>query len=101
MTDNTGITLNIHNKEPGLGDNTIDNINQTETAIYATNNLPTKSELDNAGFGQASAPRANYGIPIFDNSIIQEIIIMLKNHQLLFIKIWKEQFLPNNIHNSL
>ena len=26
MTDNTGITLNIHNKEPGLGDNTIDNI---------------------------------------------------------------------------
>ena len=30
--------------------------------------MPTKSELDNAGFGQASAPRANYGIPIVDNS---------------------------------
>ena len=67
MTD-TGITLNIYNKPPQFEDNTIDNINQTETAINATNTLPTKSLLDNLRVDQTSAPRANYDAQITDNT---------------------------------
>ena len=67
MTD-TGITLNIYNKPPQFEDNTIDNINQTKTAINATNTLPTKSLLDNLRVDQTSAPRANYDAQITDKT---------------------------------
>ena len=67
MTDE-GITLNIYNKPPEFQDNTSDNINQTEAGLNATNNLPTKSVLDQLQPNFTSAPGANFGLQTADNT---------------------------------
>ena len=56
MTD-PGITLNIYNKPPQIGENQIDNDNnnQNETNLNLKNDLPNKSSID-----PTPAPSPNY-----------------------------------------
>ena len=66
MTD-PGITLNIYNKPPQFQDNTNDNINQNETGLNLSSDLP-QSNLDNIRNNETSAPNANYAQQTMDNT---------------------------------